>query len=327
MVSRWLQMNAAPGSTILDPMGTSPRALLEAAAAGYRVLVSCNNPVTAFQIRLLARAPQAAEFNAVIRELGDQKKGDERLETTIRNLYLTRCSSCGAEIQASGYVWNRGESIPHTRLYTCPRCQDSGEHPVSDEEIQRLQLIQRSEPLHRSRALARVLGGNLDDRESVEQAISVYPVRALYVLFTLINKLEGMHLPAQRRELAEAVLLSLLDDGNAIWGWPEERERPRQLSIPTQYLEKNLWLAIDHAIETWSAAGRSIPLTAWPELPAGGGICLYQGRMRDLAQSGEGTKIDNILCVFPRPSQAYWSYAVCGRPGYGDGKKREVSAR
>lgn len=307
MVSRWLQMNAAPGSTILDPMGTSPRALLEAAAAGYRVLVSCNNPVTAFQIRLLARAPQAAEFNAVIRELGDQKKGDERLETTIRNLYLTRCSSCGAEIQASGYVWNRGESIPHTRLYTCPRCQDSGEHPVSDEEIQRLQLIQRSEPLHRSRALARVLGGNLDDRESVEQAISVYPVRALYVLFTLINKLEGMHLPAQRRELAEAVLLSLLDDGNAIWGWPEERERPRQLSIPTQYLEKNLWLAIDHAIETWSAAGRSIPLTAWPELLSGGGICLYQGRMRDLAQSGEGTKIDNILCVFPRPSQAYWS--------------------
>jgi len=307
MVHRWLQMNVAPGSLLLEPLGSSPQAVLEAAAAGYRVLVACNNPVTAFQIRMLARAPQKTEIKAVIRELGDLKKGEERLETTIRSLYLTRCASCGAEIQASGYVWNRGESVPHTRLYTCPRCQDSGEHPVSDEEILRLQMVQRSEPLHRSRALARVMGGNLDNRESVEQAISVYPVRALYVLFTLINKLEGMHLSPQRRELAEAVLLSLLDDGNAIWGWPEERERPRLLSMPPQYLEKNLWLAIDDAIETWSAAEHSIPLTNWPDLPSGAGICLYQGRMRDLAQAAEGTKIDALLSVFPRPSQAFWS--------------------
>ncbi len=307
MVSHWLQNNAAPGSNILDPMGTSPRAILESAAAGYKVLVACNNPVIAFQIRILARAPLASEFNTIIRELGDLKKGDERLESTIRNLYLTRCASCGAEIQASGYIWNRGEPVPHTRIYTCPRCKDDGEHPITDDDAQRLQQIQRSEPLHRSRALARVMGGNLDDRESVEQAISVYPVRALYVLFTLINKLEGMHLPPHRRELVEAVLLSLLDEGNAIWSWPEERERPRQLSIPPQYLEKNLWLAIDRAVKTWSAIAQPIPLTTWPELPSGGGICLYQGRMRDLAQAAEGKKIDNLLCVFPRPSQAFWS--------------------
>ena len=190
MVSRWLQKDLPTGSLLLDPLGSSPQAILEA-AAGYRVLVACNNPVTAFQIRLQARAPRRSEFNDVIRELGDLKKGEERLETTIRNLYLTRCVSCGAEIQASGYIWNRGDSVPHTRLYTCPRCHDSGEHPVSDDDIQRLQMTQRSEPLHRSRALARVMGNSRENRESVEQAINVYPARALYVLFTLINKLRG----------------------------------------------------------------------------------------------------------------------------------------
>lgn len=306
MVSRWLQKDLPAGSLLLDPLGSSPQAILEAATS-YRVLVACNNPVTAFQIRLQARASRQSEFNGVIRELGDLKKGEERLEATIRNLYLTRCVSCGAEIQASGYIWNRGDSVPHTRLYTCPRCHDSGEHPVSDDDIQRLQMIQRSEPLHRSRALARVMGNSRENRESVEQAINVYPARALYVLFTLINKLEGMHLPPQRRELVEALLLSLLDDGNAIWSWPEERERPRLLSVPPQYLEKNLWMAIDKAIDAWSTAGCSVPLTYWPDLPSTAGVCLFQGRMRDLAQAAEPGQVDGILCVFPRPSQAYWS--------------------
>lgn len=307
MTSRWLHINITPGSTILDPMGTSPRAALEAAAAGYRVLVACNNPVIAFQLRVMARAPKSEDLNQVIRQLGDLKKGEERLETSIRNLYSTRCASCGADIQASGYLWNRGEPLPHTRIYTCPRCHDEGVHPITDEDAQRLQQIQRSELLHRSRALARVLGGEVDDRESVEQAISIYPVRALYVLFTLINKLEGMHLPQDKRELADAVILSLLDDGNAIWAWPEERERPRQLSIPTQYLEKNLWLEIDRAIAAWSTTTEAVPLTIWPKQTEAAGVCLYPGRMRDLTQAAEGTRIDSILCVFPRPSQAFWS--------------------
>ncbi len=309
MVSRWLHLNVPPGATILDPMGASPRAVLEAAAAGYRVLVACNNPVTAFEIRVLARAPLVAEFNSVIRELGDLKKGDERLETTIRSLYLTRCASCGAEIQASGYLWNQGDTVPHTRIYACPICKDDGEHPITDDDIQRLQQIQRSEPMHRSRAMARVMGGNLDDKESVELAINAYPVRALYVLFTLINKLEGMSLPQLRRELLEAILLSLLDDGNAIWSWPEERERPRQLSVPPQYIEKNLWLALDHAVATWSGQLQPVPFSTWPDFPSGSGICLYPGRMRDLTQAAQGMKIDDIVCVFPRPSQAFW--ALC----------------
>lgn len=307
MVSRWLQREAASGSTILDPLGASPGAVLEAAAAGYRLLVACNNPVIAFELRLLASAPKAAEFTSVIRELGDQKKGDEQLETSILNLYLTRCASCGAEIQASGYLYNRGEPLPHARFYTCPRCGDAGEHTITDEDIQRLQQVQHSEPLHRSRALARVLGGSVEDRETAEAAINIYPVRALQVLFTLINKMEGMHLTEYRRELLEALLLSLLDAGNAIWSWPGERERPRQLSIPTQYVEKNLWLEIDHAIETWSSNTAKVEFTTWPQLLAGNGICLYPGRMRDLAQAAASVKIDRVLCVFPRPNQAFWT--------------------
>lgn len=307
MISRWLRANTPPPAALLDPLGASPRAALEMASAGCRVLVACNNPITAFETRLLARAVTAAELNAVIRELGDLKKGDERLESAIRGLYLTRCVSCAADIQATGFIWKRGEPLPHSRVFTCPRCAASGEHPVTDDDIQVLQNLQRSEQLHRSRAIARVMGASLEDKESVEGAIGIYPIRALYVLFTLINKLEGMNLPPPRRELLEALLLSLLDEGNALWPWPETRERPRQLTVPPQYIEKNLWLALDAAVAAWSGQPAPVPFTAWPELPAGNGICLYPGRMRDLNAEARGLKIERIVYVAPRPSQAFWS--------------------
>jgi len=307
MAARWLNRDTPAGSTILDPICASPLAILEAAAAGYRVLVACNNPVTAFQLRLLASAPTREDFIAVIRELGDQKKGQERLETSIMSLYTTRCASCGAEIQASGFLWMRGEKLPHGRIYNCPYCNDAGEHPITDEDIQRIEQIQRSEPMYRSRALSKVLGGNVADREIVEAAVNIYPVRSLYVLFTLMNKMEGMQLSSEKRELLEAILLSLMYSGNAIWSWPEERERPRLLSMPTRYIEKNLWLEIDHAIRTWTAEVPRVEFTTWPVLPAGNGVCLFPGRMRDLAQAAEGMRIDQVLCVFPRPNQAFWT--------------------
>lgn len=307
MVERWLARELIPGSTILDPLGVSPNAVLEAARAGYRVLVACNNPVLAFETRLLAARPEKSSFDLVFRELSDQRKGEERFENSILKLYMTRCSTCGAEIQASAYIWNRGETLPHARLYTCPHCSDSGEHAITDEDIQRLQLIQRSEPMYRSRALSRVLGGNVDDRETVEAAVGIYLVRALYVLFTLLNRVEGMRLTGLRRDLMDAILLSLMYEGAAIWSWPEERERPRQLSVPPQYIEKNLWLEVDHAIETWTSELPKVEFTTWPQKPEGGGVCLFPGRMRDLAQAAQGTKIDHLLCVFPRPNQAFWT--------------------
>lgn len=307
MAAEWLKREIPPGSTILDPICASPRAILEAAAADYRVLAACNNPVTAFQLRLLASGPAIDDFISAVRELGDQKKGHERLETSIKNLYATRCASCGGEIQATGYLWMRGERLPYARLYTCPYCSDSGEHPITDEDIQRIEQIQRSEPMHRSRALSRVMGGEVADRETVEAAINIYPARSLYVLFTLMNKLEGMQLATERRELLEAILLSLMYSGSAIWSWPEERERPRMLSIPTRYIEKNLWLEIDHSIQTWTSAVPRVEFTTWPTLPKNYGICLYPGRMRDLAQAARGMRIDQVMCVFPRPNQAFWT--------------------
>ena len=48
VISAWLPAyaHAPAGSWVLDPFGFSPRLALEAARAGYRVLVTVNNPIT-----------------------------------------------------------------------------------------------------------------------------------------------------------------------------------------------------------------------------------------------------------------------------------------
>ena len=45
VISTWLPYHAPQGSWVLDPFGFSSRLVLEAARAGYRVLVTVNNPI------------------------------------------------------------------------------------------------------------------------------------------------------------------------------------------------------------------------------------------------------------------------------------------
>ncbi len=303
----WLEHNASRTGLLLDPLGASPLMALETAAAGYRLLLACNNPVTAFELRMLASAPSHDELTSAVVELASQKKGEDRLENAIRDMYQTACASCGERVQASAFLWRRGESAPHARFYRCPTCGDAGEHPITDEDVLKVQQLQRADRLHRSRALERVVGGSSEDRAAVEEALAVYPPRPLYVLFTLLNKIEGMSLTPRRRDLLHALMLPVLDAGNTIWAWPQERERPRQLSTPPLYLEKNLWMELEAAIDAWPVLPRQVEVVLWPDLPKEAGISLYAGRVRDLLREANKVKIERIITVFPRPNQAFWT--------------------
>ena len=109
------QVGLRPGSWLLDPFGFSPWLPVEAARAGYRVLVTVNNPVTRFLLELQADPPAESDFKAALAELAASKRGDERLETHLQSLYITRCAQCGREIQASEFLWKAGEDAPYAR--------------------------------------------------------------------------------------------------------------------------------------------------------------------------------------------------------------------
>ncbi len=319
-VSRWLALHASPfdaaqgrpGSWVLDPFGFSPRLVLEAARAGYRVLVTVNNPITRFLLEMSANPPSEADFQAALAELAVAKKGEERLGAHLRSLYLTACEKCGQQIQVDSFLWRKGENLPYARNYTCPHCGDSGERLVTREDTERVKRIAATDSLHRSRAFERVTTLQDEDRVYAEEAIQHYLPRPLYFLTTVINRLDALNLtPGRKRALAGLILVAC-DAGNTLWAHPSERPRPKQLHIPGQFREDNLWLQLEKGPELWRRTASEVACEAWPrKIPESGGICIYEGRFKNLA--GEVKKEIPIAAVIgsvPRPNQAFWTLSA-----------------
>ena len=312
----WLVENIPPGSWIIDPFGASPRLAVEAARAGYRVLVAANNPIERFLIELTANPPVENELRAALADLAATQKSGERIEPHLRALYRTECAQCGQMAEAEAFIWERSAAAPSVKIYRCPACGDSGEHPVTSADVEHSNQFS-STGLHRMRALERVTPLDDPDRSLAEEALDTYLPRTIYALITIINKLES--LSALRKRAITALLLPVLDQTNSLWSYPASRARPRQLSTPPRFREQNVWRALESALGQWSTSMQGLPpaaLTIWPDQPpASGGICLFEGPLRELAEqldqpANEPCEIAAALGAIPRPNQAYWTLSA-----------------
>ncbi len=314
VVASWLQDTLPPGAWLLDPFGSAPRLALEAARAGYKVLVAANNPITRFILEMGASSVREPEFKAALADLAVSRKGGERLETYLQNLYLTPCNSCGKLVPAQAFLWRRGEPAPFGRQYDCSACGESGEKVATPADVERAQELTRTAGLHRSRVLERVAPLNHPDREYAEEAIQHYQPRAVYALATLINRLDGLEGTPESQRALSALILSACDRGNSLWPHPTERPRPKQLSTPPQFREQNIWMALEEAISLWCDERDPVPCLHWTDkgqkMPDSGGILLYEGRIRDLAESAKDAPIQGLVSALPRPNQAFWTLSA-----------------
>lgn len=299
----------APGRNwVIDPFGASPHIALEAARAGYKTLVICNNPILQLYLEMLCSAPRQADFNAALADFAIEKQDQTRLETYLKGLYLTICPRCGSEIPAQSYSWRKEPLQLRTKIIACPHCGLEDELAVEDADLQRLSAS-GLDALHRARALQRV-NINPEVHKAAEEVSEVYTARSLNFLFTFINRIERMDISAWHKNLLYAVSITLLDEGNTMWSWPPGKTRPKILSTAGQFREQNLWLLLEKAIDQWNTLEEPVPFSVWPDLPAGEtGVCLYKGRI----SAFRAEYADNPLpfsaafTAFPRPNQAFWS--------------------
>lgn len=315
----WLKEHCAPGSWVLDPFGTSPRHIFEIAQAGFRVLTTINNPIDRFVLELLLSPPQEEELRASLADLASSLKGEERLEPHLRALYFTHCTECGAETEAHYFIWDKATYLPILKFISCPSCSATGERPTTSfDRNKALQFTATSPYVYR--ALERVAPLHDPDRPYVQEALHTYLPRAIYALMTIINKLESFSLERQR--LLSAMLLYVFDEANALWTYPATRGRPKQLVVPAKFREKNVWFALEEAVEMLGNFSlhqdkeHGIELNYWPSMPSSRqGICLFKGRLRDLvnqikASSSPAPHISAVVTTFPRPNQVYWTLSA-----------------
>jgi len=313
VISAWLSLLDRPGNWLLDPFGFSPRLVLEAARNGYRVLVTANNPVTRFLLEIFANPPPESEFIAALADLGAIKKSGERLETHLQSLYLTICEKCEKPVHAHTFLWRKGEDLPYAKMYECKHCGDSGEHATNDTDKEIAMQIAGTDALHRTRLFERVIDLKDEDRIYAEEAIEHYLPRPLYALNTIINRMDSLDLSEIRRRALTALVLLACDAGNTLWAHPAERPRPKQLSTPNQFREHNLWEMLEHGVSLFAGSGSPVPCEAWHakdrrKIPETGGICIYEGRLRDLAiEVKREIPIAAVIGAVPRPNQAFWT--------------------
>ena len=239
VISQWLDENTEPGDLILDPLGANPMSALEAARNSRRVLFARNNPVIWLILEALASAPSEKQLRGLVNKLLLSRHLGETLDSHLQSVYETTCAECGNKIQPVGYIWEDTSQVPSAKVYTCPQCGDSGERPVSDQDIQNLERLGKIS-LHRTRAFQRVMQGGDYEKESIETALNCYLPRAIYVTMLLVNRLEGLVLEMADRRLLQAILVSIFDDATSLWHWPEKDHRHLQLSLPSRFIEKNL---------------------------------------------------------------------------------------
>ena len=311
MSQDWVMEHFPKGSWVLDPFGNSPQMAIELARAGYRVLVTANNPIHSFMLEILASAPSEAELTAALSKLGDAQIAKQgHIEPYIRSLYKTTCINCDAVIEAQSFIWRREEEYPYACTAQCPNCGVKGEQPLSISARQPLKSLPPID-LHRARALERIVSLGDPLRKQVENAINCYQPRPLIVLQTLINKTITLSHPDKLQQLLTALLLSACDRGNTLWAYPTARSRPLQLTIPAIYQEFNLWQTLLDAIKLWQTNQAAVPLAHWPEEPPlSGGISLYRGRLRELAPEPPSEMIQGIMTAIPRPNQAFWTLSA-----------------
>jgi hypothetical protein len=109
-----------------------------------------------------------------------------------------------------------------------------------------------------------------------------------------------------------ALILLACDAGNALWGYPSERPRPKQLITPNQFRENNVWMMLESGLELWAETAANVTCVAWPnKVPEGGGICVYEGRLKDLAREvKKEIPIAAVIGSVPRPNQAFWTLSA-----------------
>ncbi len=322
IVSTWLKEHVQRGSWVLDPFASNPWLTVEIARAGYKTLVAANNPINRFLIELAAHPPSRNEIQSALAELAAARSGEERLESHLNKLYLTKCPGCGLSLPARAFLWEKDARQPFARILECEQCGENGEFELSEEDLQLLSQFQRS-GLHRARALERIAPFGDPDRVNAEEALNVYLPRAIYALVTLINRLEGLisvspqdHDNPARLRCLWALALNAFDQGNVLWSHPSSRPRPRSLSASPRFRENNIWYALESTIHQFTDETIPVPIFRWQEFPDFEyGIVIFEGPLRDLnlayrlLPSGR-VPLTAVIAAVPRPNQAFWTLSA-----------------
>ncbi len=307
IVTAFGEQFTAPGDTVIDPFGQTPRVALELARMGCRVVIANNNPILRIALRAALDPVPIKTLRSVLTRLADSRIANERAETYLRRVYRSTCPDCNSPVEVDAFLWER-ETLTE-KSYYCDACHEDKSRPVDAADVE---LASRFPPRgpHYHWAMDRVAPPDDPDRQLIVDALEACTPRALSVIFTLTHKSNALSFDPLERRAIELLLLMVYDEATSLEGM-----RPRTLKPHVRFREKNIWLALERLVkdDAWQTdGGPAVKLMPEADLltSSSPAIALHAGSIRDLAKTIQPKSVPCMIAALPRPNLVLWTLST-----------------
>lgn len=306
VAAQWIETYTQPNDLIVDPFVASDAVVRAAVARGRRIIASDSNPIVAWAAHIQTTLPNARSINAALLRLGDARKDGEPLRASLEKLYASHCAQCGDAVTVDYFLWRRDASkqLLAEKVYTCARC---GFRRADVTEVDR-QRAKDAAPRGLSYHLLvqRLIADDPANTPHVKRLLELYTPRNLNALAVVTQKLDAEFREDSGRTALAALMLHALDVGTSLYSAPDALPTRE---IPTEFIEINLWRALESAARGLGDRAPALRLASKPAqvlnstTPA---AYIGQGGARFLAESSPSTHAQFILSSPARLDPTFW---------------------
>lgn len=310
VVRAYLEAYTQTGDLVVDPFCEGPTVLYQAVRAGCYAIGSSFNPLAMMVARLALSPPTRRHLDTAAARLGDTPRMGVPLYRHIESLYAVRCPRCDEATPADAFTWGRDTATIRHIHWQCQHCGHQAAPPTFGDKSMG-QVIEQQGP-HYWYAVDRIAPAGDPLRERAQQLLELYTPRNLYVLSSLIIKIESLF-DDDTQQILKLLLLSCLDTCSSLHS-PDSSSMRHRLRPTAHFLERNVWRAFVAAANEFPAGDAPEPFPLTDDLSAlldGGrhspGAALFPFGINRLVASLPSSRVALVIANPPRPDPASWA--------------------
>ena len=194
LVQAELDARTAPGDIVVDLHGRGGFVARTAVNHLRRAYVFESSALTRLLADVVLRPPDIRHFDAAVKALTFQPRGNVSLHQALNDLYASTCATCGRAVVVEEFLWEGEAAAPFRKAYRCHVCRDQlggGELRTADVDEADVARIEGIELPETTQAFLLGRFPVLDDRHELPQAlVGLYTPRNLICIEAILERLK-----------------------------------------------------------------------------------------------------------------------------------------